>query len=272
MKTSFLKLMPFVLLLLLSACEKEPEEGPLPENPQQHLPNPLPGYALVKQVEWNDIDIDFFTYNAKGQVSQLKSQRQYVIGDPTQVRTLIYDFQYDAQNKPVRVDLTGGWKQEYEYTGDRIAKTREMYSNGTLAKEVTFSYNRDRISEEHWRVVNYPLEPDDFYKAVFSYDSKGNVNKVETFKQDSLSQYELMETIEYSDFDDKINPTSWTMRFPYLPQIRWQFNNPRKEVRTPALGVPTTTTFEYQYNSKGMPVNKKITRSVGDTYSVDYQY
>lgn len=85
-------------------------------------------------------------------------------------------------------------------------------------------------------------------------------------------QYELIETVVYSDFDDKINPTSWMLRHPYLPQIRWQFNNPGREVRSPAGGPAETTNYAYEYNAQGLPVSKTTSRQGAGVLTVQYQY
>lgn len=269
-------LLAAVVLLSAVACEKDPESEPSPNPPQQELPNPLPANALVSQLKWSDTDRYTFNYNAKGQVSNLHFQWQYVEGDPTKIRTIVYDFQYDAQDKPVMINYTGGFSTKYFYHGDLVHRTKEFQPGGDLIKEVTYIYADDRIAQEIWHVNNLPGEPVSVYKYEFGYDRKGNLEKVETYEQvaDSTSgqlQYKLLETTEYSDFDDKINPTSWMMRFPYLPQVRWQFNNPGREVHYSPEGSPETITHTYQYNGEGLPVSKNTTRP-GGVQTVAYFY
>lgn len=279
MKQQSLKTALLALIVLLSAiaCEKDPENEPNPTvPPQQELPNPLPAKALVSQLKWTDTDHETFTYNAKGQVSQLRSQWQYVEGDPTKIRTIVYDFQYDAQDKPVQVNYTGEFSVKYFYHGNLIHRTKEFYPGGDWSKEVTYIYAGNRIMQEIWHVNGLPGEPVDVYKYDFGYDAKGNLSEVKTYEQviDSTSgqqQYKLLETLEYSDFDDKINPMSWKLRFPFLPQVRWQFNNPRREVRRLPDGKEEITTYEYEYNEKGLPVVKRVIRPSG-VYTLNYFY
>jgi hypothetical protein len=270
MKQQPFKPVLFALLIALgaTACDKDPVTEPNPNPPQQELPNPLPANALVSQLKWSDNDHYTFTYNAKNQVSNLRYQWQFVQGDPTQIRTIVYDFQYDAQDKPVQVDYTGGFSEKYFYHGDLVHNTKEFYPGGDLSKEVTYIYASDRIAQEIWRVNNLPGEPVSVYKYEFGYDQKGNLAEIETYEQvtDSTSgqlQYKLLETTEYSDFDDNINPTSWMLRYPYLPQVRWQFNNPGREVRHSSAGVTETITHAYEYNEEGLPVVKRSTRPSG---------
>lgn len=267
---SFKSALLALIVLSVVACKKDPigEPNPNPLPPQQQLPNPLPASALVSQIKWSETDHETFIYNTKGQVSQLRSQWQYVEGDPTKIRTIVYDFQYDAQDKPVQVNTTGGFPAKYFYHGDLIHTTKELYPGGAVAREVTYIYADNRIAQEIWRVSNLPWEPVTLYKHEFGYDSKGNLAEIETYEQvtDSISgqlQYKLLETKEYSDFDDKINPTSWMLRYPYLPQVRWQFNNPRREVRRPAGGEIEVATHEYEYNAEGLPSVKRTTRPSG---------
>lgn len=265
-------LMALTILFGLAACKKDPVETPVEIPPQQQLPNPLPATALVKQVKWAENDHETYTYNARGQVSQRRFQYQYVQGDPTKIRTTVDDFQYDAQDRPVLVNSTGGYTVRYFYHGNLIHTTKEFYPGGALAREVTYIYANNRIAQEIWRVSNLPNEPVSVYKHAFSYDSKGNLNKIETYEQLENLQYKLLETLEYSDFDDKINPTAWTLRHPFLPQVRLQFNNPGKEVRQQAEGQPETTIYAYEYNAQGLPVSKRTTRPSGGVLTAQYQY
>lgn len=275
MKTKFFKpaVAIFMVLLGLSACEKDPVvEPPVSRPPQQQLPNPLPTNALVKQVKWAETDHDTYQYNDKGQVSLIRSQWQYQENDPTKIRTILYDFQFDEQGKPVRVNTTGGFAVRYVYHDTLIERTQEQYPGGDVSRDVTYIYNNSRIVQETWRVSNLPGEPVSVYKHVFSYDTRGNLNKIEVSEQQENGSYKLLETIEYSDFDDKINPTSWTMRYPYLPQVRWQFNNPRREVRRVVGGAVETTTHAYEYNAQGLPKVKRTTRPSGIVLTAQYQY
>lgn len=280
MKKQALKPVLFALLVALgtAACEKDPatEPNPNPLPPQQQLPNPLPANALVSKLKWTDTDYYDFIYNTQNQVSFLHFQWQFVEGDPTQIRSLDYDFQYDAQHKPIQINYSGGFSTRFFYHGDLVHRTKEFYPGGALAKEVTYIYADNRIKQEVWHVSGLPGEPVDVYKYEFGYDVKGNLAKIETFEQvtDSTSgqqQYKLRETLEYSDFDNKINPISWMLRYPYLPQVRWQYNNPRQEVRRPVDGVVQTTTHAYQYNSEGLPVLRQTTTASG-VQTVTYQY
>lgn len=265
-------LLTLSVLFSLSACDKDPSETPTQVPPQQQLPNPLPAHALVKQIKWDENDHETFQYNDKGQVSRVRMQWQFDQSDPTKIRTIVYDFQYDEQDKPVQVNLSDGFSARYFYHDSLIHVTKELYPGGGVAREVTYIYANNRIAQETWRVSNLPGEPVTVYKHAFSYDAKGNLNKIEIFEQQENLEYKLLETTEYSDFDDKINPTSWMLRYPYLPQMRWQFNNPRREVRKVAGGQTEVTTYAYEYNAQGLPVSQRKEKPVGGVLTAQYQY
>lgn len=278
MKHPLLKSALFAVTILLgiTACKKDPVDPPGYDwPPQQQLPNPLPAKALVKQLKWSELDHQSFFYNEQNQVKQLKSQWQYVQGDPTKIKTFVIDFEYDAQHKPVKITLNDGNTVKITYKDNLIAKTQEFFQNGTLTNDITYLYENQVIKELRRESNNADDELPTIYKYKLGYDTKGNLNKIETYLQiiDSTQEvrYELSETREFSNFDNKINPTSWLIQFPYLPQMRWQFNNPGKETITVPQSPATTYTYNYTYNENSLPVSKSTTGS-GGTITVQYIY
>lgn len=266
-------LLTLVVLLAFVACKKDPDPVPVsPVPPQQQLPNPLPATALVGQLKWTDNDHETMTYNDQGQVSQLISQWQFVEGDPTKIRTIQYDFHYDLEHKPAMVSSSDGFRVQYIYHDTLVERTREMLASGTMLNEVTYLYNTDfRIVQEVHRRTDLG-EPVRLYKYVFGYDNKGNLNKIEQFEQTGVDQYNLLQTTEYSDFDNKVNPTSWMLRYPFLPQVRWQMNNPRRETHRWPSGESKTTLYAYEYNAAGLPKLRQTTAHTGNVYLMTYSY
>lgn len=261
-KILYLCLLTIALSIAVAACKKEPIDPNIPiTNPQQ--PNPLPAHGLLKQIKWSETDHFTLTYNAQNQVEQLRLQWQYVQGDPTQIRTNLYNFQYDAQGKLMQVEQSGGWVTKYFYEGALIQKTQEIYPGGALASETVFVYANNRIVQENYRVSNAPTDPDNLYKRLLSYDVKGNLVKVEIYEQKPDLSFALVQTNIYSDFDDQLNPTNWLLRHPYLPQVRWQFNNPRKEIVQTGSDLPKTITYAYEYNAQGLPISKLENSTAG---------
>lgn len=253
------------ILLVLIACKKDPAEGPAPQ----------PVDFLLRQIKWSDNDHLTFIYNEKGQLEQLRNQWQYVEGDPTKTKTIIDDFIYDAQGKLIQVNTDGGLKALYFYKDDRIEKIQELLGNGTVVTENTYLYDKDRIVGQIKQEANAPGEPPTVYQYLYEFDANNNLTKVAVYIQPENPSpgkpFELVNTTEYSDFDNKINPAGWMLQYPYLPHIRLQYNNPRKQVYRPVGGMVQTTTYEYEYNEKGLPLAKHQS-GPGGVLNAAYQY
>ncbi len=236
-------------VLSLIACKKDPEE----------VPDPSPVRYQLRQVKWSETDYLSFSYHDNGRVRQMHNQWQFLSGDPTQIRIVQDSFLYDDQNRLVQTFSTGGFYTKYYYNGGRLDRTEELYGGGAVLSENSYRYDGDRLSGQLRRLANGPGEPPTVYLFQFGYDVRGNLNKVEIFLQPDESTpempAELISTLSYSDFDDKINPASWLLCYPYLPQTIFQHNNPRKEVyQAAAGGNPQITTYEYEYDRNGLPL------------------
>ncbi len=244
--------------------------------PQQKWPNPLPAHALLKGFTWSETDYVRFTYNAQGQVAQRYAQWQSVQGDPSHIRKITSDFQYDPQHKLAEVKASDGPVTKYFYQGDRIEKVQQIIpGSGLVREEVTFTTSNGRIAQENRRTVSLATGAITTTRSVFGYDEKGNLNKVESYMQPvnapADKPFEWYQTILYSDFDHKMNTTSWMLRTPYLPQIRWQFNNPGKMTVLLAKAPTQVTTYTYTYNQQGLPASK-TTFEAGVLSTVFYHY
>lgn len=287
-----------VLTLFFTACQPERLEEPAPVTsavlhggpqpgradtpetteegeglpPQAVWPNPLPTHALVKRLAWSDIDYQQFTYNERGQVTQRYTQWQFVQGDPTQIRRITYDFQYDTQHQLDAVKSSDGPVQQYFYQGKRIEKVQErLQGSGLLKDEFIYTTNNGRIVQEIQTSLNLITGETTHFKAVFGYDAKGNLNRVDNYVQEPGQPFKWYQTFVYSDFDNKMNTTSWMLRTPYLPQIRWQINNPGKMTMVMSNIPGKITTYSYTYNQQGLPASKTTVES-GVPLTVFYQY
>lgn len=265
-------ILPFTVVLLLGlfACKKDPIE-PNPPVSQRQQPNPLPANALIKQLKWSETDHSTVTYNAENLPLQLRSQWQFVEGDPSQIRTLVYDFQYDSQNRVTEVRQIGGFVTKYSYHGNLVHVAKDFYPGGALANETVFIYKGNQIVQEDFRVTNPLGEAPTVYKRILGYDLKGNLNKVEMYEQGENLEFKLLQTLTYSDFDDKINTRTWLQRYPYLPQVRWQFNNPRKGTIKNGDEQAKTITYVYDYNTEGLPITNFET-GPGGTFDMQLLY
>ncbi len=250
-----------ILLMGIIACKKDPIDPTIPVPHQQ--PSPLPANALLKQIKWSETDHYTFSYNDQNQPLQLRNQWQFVQGDPTQIHQIVYDFQYNTQQRLRQVTQTGGITTRYFYQENLMQKIQDVYPGGVVVNETVYLYANGRIVQENYTVSPPTGQPPSIYKRILGYDDRGNLNKVETYEQKENMSFQLIQTNEYSDFDDKINVRNWLMRYPYLPQVRWQFNNPGKETIRLGEGLPKTLTYTYQYNAQGLPVSVNESRPGG---------
>lgn len=260
-------------VLCAMSCEKDPLQPSLPATQQ---PNPIPAQALVKQLKWSENDHVTFTYDNQNQVTQLRSQWQFVQGDPTQIRTIVHDFQYDAKKRLVQANYTGGFSAKYFYKGKLIDKVQEFFPGGAIMNEYAYEYRNERIAHIYREAANEPGQAPTLYRYDLEYDARGNMTRIATYRKQPGAPpavYELVESTEYSDFDDELNPLSWIEPYPYLPKVRWQFNNPRKEV-VRYYGSPGTTNvyiYSYNYNASGIPASRTKTGANNST-TVHYYY
>lgn len=211
-------------------------------------------------------------FNALGQLTELRSQWQFVENDPTQIHTITYTFEYDSLNRPVVVFRSDGFVQRFFYLNNHIKKVEENFINSWPTREIIYLYQNDRIVQEIWKVYGQPHDPPTVFRHDLTYDNLGNLNKVVTYRQDDNQTYQWEETLTYSDFDNRLNPVSWMLREPYIPQLQLQYNNPGRIVRQQGAGPAETTTISYTYDARGLPASKRITYPNGGQATIQYMY
>jgi hypothetical protein len=257
-----------LLATLWTSCIKEPIDWPAPGIPQQ--PFPLPATGLIKQIKYSENDYTTIGYNAQGLPEKMVRQWQYVQNDPSQIAKVEYLFSYDVQNRLTELKQGPNTVKIMYNTNNMVEKSEERNYYGELVQEINYLYNNNRIVEERWKMYNGTGAGE--YKHLLSSDNRGNRIKVEKWKRDAAAQFVLLETIEYEDFDTNLNTTNWMLRFPYLPQVRWQFNNPRVQRITFPGGPAFVTTFNYTYNNAlQMPLSRSQSNSSG-TLNANYTY
>lgn len=261
---------------MLWSCEPvatEPTAPSLP--PQQQLPTSLPAAARVKAMVWSPTDQQLFAYNAQGQVSRLVSQWQSVIGDPTQVTRVTYDFAFDAQQRPVSKKVTGSTNWQFDYADALIERAQELDGRPLALSDYQYQQWDSRIRTIFVKRRVDATSTVANFKWELSYDPQGNLTKWAEYRQNDHPTngqlYTLLQTVEYSDFDTAINPIGWMVLQPYLPQVRWHLNNPRRELRSTPNELGELIEHHYSYNAQGLPSQRRTTRR-GLTTTVDFVY
>lgn len=248
-------------LLLLSACRKDAAEQPAEP----------PATPSLKRIAWSDSDHLSFIYNEQGQLAELRNQWQYLVGDPSAIRLLVDQFIYDAEGRITEISSTGGFKARYFYNGDLLEKVEELAPGGEVLSRIEYLYQGGRIVGQLRDIPNGPGEPPTVYKYAFSYDGRGNLNRQEILRREPDGAYLLLNVVEYSDFDQKINPSGWTFQYPYLPEYPFHKNNPGKELYYSPGNDTLITTYRYEYNADDLPVVKYETRPNGQ-FTGRYEY
>lgn len=259
-----------VITGLLSACSKDPQDPSIP-TPAPQQPNPLPENALIEKIKWSENDHYTITYNEEHMPVKVVNQWQFVEGDPTKIRTIEYLFDYDAQGLLRQVVESGGWTVKYFYQNKLIDKVMEYYPGGELANQTEYIYDGNRIVQENYIVFASTGEQESYFRRFLKYDAKGNLVKEETLERQDNMVFVLAHAKEYSQFDQHINPTQWLLRYPYLPQVRWQFNNPGKEVVSVRFFDPVVYHYVHEYNNEGLPISRTEIKPLG-TLKADFEY
>lgn len=264
--------MSFVLaaIVVMAACRDLPPEALLPDNIQQ--PNPVPPHALLKRIYYTGNNHYSMAYGAQNQLTRMLYQWQYDPEDTTSIRTLVYDFQYDAAQKLIGLKYSGGFSLRYFYKGSLIDSIMEYYPGGDWQASYRYGYTAGRISHVLRTVAGIGGELPTRYRYTFDYDDHGNLCSITTSEQLPDGQYQWFKTEEYLDFDNGLNTANWLQHYPYLPQVRWQFNNPRRmRTRTRDL-EEVILQNEYRYDALGRPVSVTTTRQGMVTDSLICQY
>lgn len=259
-----------IALTTLFACKKDPQDPTVPQ-PAPQQPNPIPENALVEKIRWSENDHYTITYNDQHQPLKMVYQWQYVQNDPTKIRTVTYDFHYNQQGLLDELFESNGFTTKYFYQNGLIQKAQEYYPGGAMANQTEYIYDQNRIVQENFLVYGSTGELDVYFRRFLKYDAKGNLIREETVERQENSTFKWLQTLDYTNFDQKINPTQWLLRFPYLPQVRWQFNNPGKMTRTSAGNETVVHHYLHEYSPEGLPVSRTEIKPQG-TLVADFEY
>jgi len=250
MKKIYVLLIPFIVL---AACRKDHASAPS-TNPGNYE---LVGYG--NHYNGSVTDSVRFTYDANTHLLNSYTDRVYG-GAETDTST----YQVVYENKEVIriniVSMTYASYYNYYYNADNLLDTIKSYigDNTTPSQSWAFTYNAaGRISEEY--IYGQPsLQAHNRY----TYDASGNV----TGEFDSaFTRGVTVDTLWYSNYDNKVNPITAMPGFPKsvapLPAFGVQFfsspNNYGTVAQTvviaPGQSQTNTTNFTYQYNIAGLP-------------------
>ncbi|HLO82820.1 MAG TPA: hypothetical protein VK166_17765 [Chitinophagaceae bacterium] len=231
-------ILSMALLVLISSCEKNDAK------PEQ-------SGTRVTKVEYSSDEYTSFVYNPDHTISKMvfaeageisNSNFTYANGSLSEIHSedgLTYQLKYN-NGKPYVVDVLE------DGTGKISFNELVYYSaSGYLQQVTTYSMT-----------TNPAIFPP-FFRIVYDYynDNTGNVKAARYyFYDENVSDFVLTKTIEYSQYDSKVNPFAQFGLVGYLLFGVNAGNNPGKMVEKDEDGqVTSTSIFNYTYNSKGLP-------------------
>jgi len=264
----------FVLVLLVSfftACKKE-------DAPQPTIPTPTPGNdarsILLKEVVGQNLPNPYFkyVYNAEKYITEVS----FASG------MSVYKVEYENKRVKKVTNVKNGHTMLYNYTNGRVTQIDEF----DLANQKIFAYemlynNHGQLTQTNWKEFADDPIGHLYKKVVLSYHADGNLFAMEIYYATG-NVMELAITRQFSEYDDKTNVDDFYMMdeffdtFLFLPQVKFQLNNPGK---ANIIGDVSTFEINYQYEfSNNLPVKKSGTMvqtrgpNIGQSIQVGYQF
>lgn len=245
-------LIPFMMLLLLMAgCNKDKND--------QNLTGPPPPAddartVLLKDVVVQSLPSPYFHFTYDNQ--------QYVKGIDFAAGFFQYEVEYENKRVKKMTNLPNGNTIVYSYNNGLVSEVNELSGlTGNKVFQYKFFYNGNhQLVQMLWLDFNSSANGHVFKKAIFSYYPDGNLAKIEHYFDLSETQLVLEKTDFFSDYDNKTNVDDFHLvkeffeTYLFLPQVKLQKNNPRKQkIVTVQNDYEIVYTYTYQDN---LPVSK----------------
>ena len=174
----------------------------------------------------------------------------------------VYKVEYENKRVKKLKNIKNGHNILYTYTENLVTKIDEYNLGNLHVYSYELSYNASgRLAQITWKEFFDDPSGIVIKKVVFSYQPDGNLYKLETYLVES-GVLTLSSTRKYSDYDDKTNVDDFYVMmdffdtFLFLPQVKLQLNNPRKELINGGLNE-FDITYTYEFNNN-LPIRKII--------------
>lgn len=263
MKRSVFAFISVCIVLTAMSCRKSP--------PKPVDPNPVIG--KLSKLAYSNGSYDSVYYNNDGTIRKIINHS--VVPGPYDE---IHEFQYDANKKVTRITDNNGEYYAYTYIGGVLAGVSH-YVNGSKEDYRTYVYTNGKLTEmeELYRPASNVPGHQLMSKREFSYYPDGNLKLEMVYTADPQTSVLVRDfSIEYLDYDAKLNPIDILSRFLYLSQISLTTQNARKQItKNEKTGAATEFLFEYTYNAFSNPLTRKMTFTSGGQPSqetVTYHY
>ncbi len=242
------------------------------DSTQPSDPAPTPIINKLAKLVYSDGTYDSLFYNSDGNVSKIKAHT--MIPSPYDE---IFLFTYDNNKKVARITDNHGEYYDYKYMAGQLISVAH-YVNGQKEDYKIYDYENGKLGtvEEYYK--EYPGGPGHLYTSErkFSYYPDGNLKQEVLYTFNAQRNLLKDVTIDYSDYDGKVNPLEALGRYLYFSQMPLAKNNVRKfTTKHEASGSATEFSFEYTYNDFSNPLTHKMSYTQGGvlhTETVKYYY
>ncbi|MRG48973.1 hypothetical protein GFS24_27935 [Chitinophaga sp. SYP-B3965] len=219
--------MALLCIAMITSCKKDP-------NPQ------LPTKLLLRVATADNIQMDKFMYNEKGQVIRSYYYRGYT-GD-----TAYQDYTY-LNNRLHKITHHNAEHTMYFYAGSNLVKTEVSDATNGVTSYLDHIYRNGKLDETH----TYYKENGQWdltQENTYDYDAHGNVHKINVYHGPDLQT-----TVEFTYHNDHLDPLPTIFKTPLV----------EKEIHYNGEGgIEWTTANTYEYDTKGYPVKREtITRN-----------
>jgi hypothetical protein len=241
-------LLLITMIALLASCSKQ--VGPRIE------PQPVPAPGKLAKLEYQG-GYDSVFYNTDGSINRIKNY--YTMPGPY---TEIFDFEYNNDKTVSRITDNNGEYYEYKYFGGQLAGVMH-YVNGSKQDYRIYEYESGRLSavEEYYQIDPSSGGHEFTAERKFFYHPDGNLKQEVSYSFDPLTRAPIKDfSIDYSEYDNKLNPTDNLSRVLYLAFVQMSKNNSRKmTAKNEQSGAFTAFNYEYTYDAAANPLTRKIT-------------
>jgi len=245
------ELMAFVAIMLIAVvgCKKDTHYPP------QHPPVPVDDArtVLLKDVVAQSLPNPYFrfTYDDQHYVTQIN----FASG------LNIYNVEYENKRVKKMTNINNNNTLLYSYHNNRVSEINE-FSGTTGNKGLTyqFSYNNNnQLTQVLWWEFFTDSNGKLFKKSVLTYYPDGNLEAIDSYNTGN-GPLSLAKRDEFSNYDNQTNVDDFYLledffdSFLFLPQVKLQKNNPKKQL---ILGEINDFQIDYTYEfQNNLPVKK----------------
>lgn len=242
-----------IITAVLVSCKKESNPGPADASPLK----------IVKKVAASADDYVQYEYNAKGYVSRYISQWRDATGNLFRQNN---HFEYNTNNQLVKWSNESGYGL-YTYQNGRLSQSEHFATNGKKISTLSYTFDASqRLTTIVEEITDPPADGPEQTRISYQYYSNGNISRMDfAFRNEFTDTFTVHFSKKFVQYDNNKNPEPDGILGGFLPGVTLQFNNPvRIENILPDGTVDGYSRYEYTYNAKGLPVQRKHYIAISD--------